>query len=56
MSNERRPKQQFVRLDDLRSNTATVTRLASRPGGVRVVDDDGNERFRLSIPSARLPE
>jgi hypothetical protein len=57
MSNDRRPKgPATVRLDDLRSDAATVTRLASQPEGVRVTDDRGREAFRLVIPSKPLTE
>lgn len=43
-----------VRLEDLKADAKKVTQLASRPGGVRVVDEQGNERFRLSIPNTRI--
>ena len=57
MSTDRRSKAPTtVRLDSLRSDAATVTRLASRPGGVRVTDDRGREAFRLVIPSKPLAE
>jgi hypothetical protein len=58
MATGRRPKQPptTVRLDALKSDAATVTRLASRPGGVRVMDDGGREAFRLVIPSRPLTE
>ncbi len=56
MSTDRRPKPTTIRFDDLRSDAANVTRLASRPGGVRVTDDRGREAFRLVIPSKPLTE
>lgn len=56
MSTDRRLKPTTIRLDDLRSDAANVTRLASRPGGVRVTDDHGKEAFRLVIPSKPLTE
>ncbi|MBX3160070.1 MAG: hypothetical protein KF773_29145 [Deltaproteobacteria bacterium] len=55
MSTSRRAKQPTsVRIDALKSDAATVTKLALRPGGVRVVDDTGREAFRLVIPSKPL--
>lgn len=56
MSSDRRSKPTTVRLDDLRSDTANVTKLASRPGGVRVTDDSGKAAFQLVIPSKPLTE
>jgi hypothetical protein len=55
MSSDRPPKRQVtVKIEALRSDAAMVSRLASRRGGVSVIDDNGNERFRLVIPSTRL--
>jgi len=55
MSTERQPKATTaVRLADLTSDTKKVTQLASRRGGVSVVDENGNERFRLSIPKTTI--
>jgi hypothetical protein len=45
-----------VRLDELRTASEKVARLAARPGGVRVVDSAGDERFLLCIPNEPLPE
>lgn len=58
MSTHRRTKvakAATVRLDDLKSDAARVTRLASRPGGVQVMDGD-RPAFRLEIPSKPLTE
>jgi len=56
MSTERQGKRiSSVRLDDLRAHPDRVTKLASRDGGVRVMDGD-REAFRLVIPSKPLTE
>jgi hypothetical protein len=47
---------QTVSVDELRTASEKVARLAARPGGVRVVDSAGDERFLLCIPSEPLPE
>lgn len=55
MSTDRQSKRiTSVHLADLKAEPEKVTQLASRRGGVRVVDDAGNERFRLSIPATRM--
>jgi hypothetical protein len=55
MTTDRQAKRiSSVNVAELKSEPKKVTQLASRPGGVRVVDDDGNERFRLSIPATRI--
>jgi hypothetical protein len=57
MSNERRTKSATtVALADVQSGEAEVTRLASRPGGVRVVDADNRTAFRLVVPSTTLTD
>lgn len=43
-----------VTLGDLRLDGDRVCELARRPGGVRVVDEQGVERCRLVIPSEPL--
>lgn len=43
-------------IDILKADPAEAARLASRPGGVRVLDADGNECFRLCIPGASLDD
>lgn len=54
MSSKRQPKEPAaVNIEALRTDAATVSRLASQPGGVRVMDGK-REAFRLVIPSNRL--
>lgn len=43
-----------VTFDDLKRDPDGVAAAARKPGGVRVVDEHGVERFRLWIPSTRL--
>jgi hypothetical protein len=45
-----------VSIKTLKLDATKVILAARRPGGVRVVDDNGKLRFRLSIPSTPLPE
>ena len=40
----------------LKLDATKAIQAARQPGGVRVVDDNGKLRFRLSLPSTPLPE
>ena len=44
-----------VKLSELKADPKHVASLASAPGGVEVVRDDGSVAFRLVIPAAALP-
>jgi len=52
----RRAKPRRVTLDEFDRDLPRVLVAARKPGGVVVVDADGNTRFHLSIPHAALPE
>jgi len=45
----------WITLDELRANRRRARRLARRPGGVAVLDANGNPVFKLWIPSEALP-
>lgn len=57
MADQRRGKQTgTVRFDELKNDPDKVAAAARRKDGVRVVDAQGVERFRLWIPSTPLQE
>ena len=52
----RRPKQRTITIGQFDRDVLGALAAARKPGGVVVVDDDGNVRFRMSIPHTALPE
>jgi len=42
-------------LEEFDRDYARVVAAARKPGGLLVVDNDGNTRFRLTIPCYALP-
>jgi hypothetical protein len=52
----RRSKHRTITVDQFDRDILGALAAARKPGGVVVVDDDGEERFRMTIPQTALPE
>ena len=52
----RRPKQRTITIEQFDHDVLGALAAARKPGGVVIVDGDGNVRFRMNIPHTALPE
>ena len=52
----RRTKQRRITIDQFDRDMSGAIAAARKPGGVLVVDAEGNTRFHMSIPHTALPE
>jgi hypothetical protein len=52
---KRKPRPRRMTLEQFDSDHKRVIALARKPGGLLVVDSEGNVRFRLTIPCYAIP-
>jgi hypothetical protein len=52
----RRTKPRRITIDEFDRDLPRAIAAARKPGGVLVVDGDGNTRFHMKIPHTALPE
>jgi len=52
----RKPKQRTITIEQFDRDMLAALAAARKPGGVVIIDADGNVRFRMSIPHTELPE
>jgi hypothetical protein len=52
----RKPKRRTITVAEFHRDKRGALAAARMPGGVFVVDADGNTRFHMTIPHTELPE
>jgi len=55
-SRTRRPKPRRITIDEFDRDLPRAIAAARKPGGVLVVDAEGNTRFHMKIPHTTLAE